>query len=143
MIDFNFILRTHKEIKKIVINENLTINEIKDRFSTLLIGNVYTYAFYKRLEESFLIQFNLSNQKIYKEIYENLNFILSNFDHNFMFNENLENFVSTYRLCIYAKNKNFFQTDHIHIPKKKLNAYQNHYYFLSLKGLMIYLRMVK
>ncbi|MFV5244833.1 hypothetical protein ACNKGS_00585 [Acinetobacter baumannii] len=118
MIDFNFILKLHKKYIKNNNVHELNLEEIKEYFNQKLLGNTLSYSYYLELRDSFLIQYSLTNQEIYKSIYENLSFILSNFNSDNKFNNNKENFVNSYKYCLDAKNKNLFLAPHTHISDK-------------------------
>ncbi|MCZ1176821.1 hypothetical protein [Acinetobacter pittii] len=118
MIDFNLILKTHKKYKHLSLEEDLNIEEIKEYFNNTLLGNTLNYSYFVELRDSFLIQYNLSKQEIYKSIYENLYFIFSNFNYKNKFSSNQDSFLKAYKYCMYAKDKNLFPTPHTHISDK-------------------------
>ena len=119
MIVFNFIVKTHKKCITTSLYENLTLEEILQQFHVLLKGDNIRFSYFIELRDSFIVQYNLSNNKIYKEIYENLYFILNNFKFEDNFNNNKDNFIFAYKYCLYAKEKNFFQPTHLHISAKE------------------------
>ncbi|MBN6492805.1 hypothetical protein [Acinetobacter pittii] len=118
MIDFNYIVKIHKKLITRKINEVLTLDEIIEKFKYHLEGENIRFSVYIDLRDSFLIQYKLTNNKTYKEIYENLYFILSNFKFEDNFNDDKESFSVAYNYCIYAKEKNLFKPTHLHISAK-------------------------
>ncbi|EPQ5027051.1 hypothetical protein LOL03_001575 [Acinetobacter baumannii] len=134
MIDFNFIVKTHKTLSSSKINENLTLEEIIEQFHTLLKGDNITISFFIKLRDSFVVQYNLSKNKIYKEIFENLYFIFNNFKHGENFNNNRDNFISAYKYCLYAKQKKLFQPTHLHVSAKEKSLCESINFFKS-KGI--------
>ncbi|HAV4563863.1 TPA: hypothetical protein JIS04_10745, partial [Acinetobacter baumannii] len=109
MIDFNFIVKIHKKLVAKKNNNVLNIDEIIEQFKTLLKGDNIRFSVYIDLRNSFLIQYKLTNNKVYKEIYENLYFILSNFNFEDNFNGDKDKFLTAYNYCIYAKENNLFR----------------------------------
>ncbi|WP_353074252.1 hypothetical protein [Acinetobacter baumannii] len=118
MIDFNYIVKIHKKLITSKINKVLTLDEIIEKFKYHLEGENIRFSVYIDLRDSFLIQYKLTNNKTYKEIYENLYFILSNFKFEDNFNDDKESFSVAYNYCIYAKEKNLFKPTHLHISAK-------------------------
>lgn len=115
MIDFDFVLKTHKKYKDISIEEEITLEQIKEKLNLLLNGDKYNYSYYIELRDAFLIQYNLSNIKIYKTIYENLYYIFSNFNFENKFSNDKDNFINAYKYCLHARQNNFFSPTHIYI----------------------------
>ncbi|MFX2235233.1 hypothetical protein V6381_08840, partial [Acinetobacter baumannii] len=101
MIDFDFVLKTHKKYKDISIEEEITLEQIKEKLNLLLNGDKYNYSYYIELRDAFLIQYNLSNIKIYKTIYENLYYIFSNFNFENKFSNDKDNFIHAYKYCLH------------------------------------------
>ncbi|HAV5427386.1 TPA: hypothetical protein JI091_10375 [Acinetobacter baumannii] len=122
MIDFNYIVKIHKKLITSKINKVLTLDEIIEKFKYHLEGENIRFSVYIDLRDSFLIQYKLTNNKTYKEIYENLYFILSNFKFEDNFNDDKESFSVAYNYCIYAKEKNLFKQRWSHLFEQ-LKAY--------------------
>ncbi|EHU1525798.1 hypothetical protein A1Z61_RS07965 [Acinetobacter baumannii] len=134
MIDFNFIVKIHKKLVAKKNNNVLNIDEIIEQFKTLLKGDNIRFSVYIDLRNSFLIQYKLTNNKVYKEIYENLYFILSNFNFEDNFNGDKDKFLTAYNYCIYAKENNLFRPTHAHISADIKCLYESLTFFKS-KGL--------
>lgn len=134
VIDFNFILKTHKQFHEINIDEDLSVEHIYEKFKLLLEGDSSKYSAYIELRDSFLIQYYLSNVDTYKLIYENLDFIFLNFNFESKFNSNDENFKIAYQYCLYARSKNLFKPTHLHFSSKIKSLIESVNFFKS-KGI--------
>ncbi|WP_336916676.1 hypothetical protein [Acinetobacter modestus] len=134
MIDFNFILKTHKQNKDINLGEDLSIEQVNEKIKLILKGVAYKYNYYIELRESFLIQYSISKNNIYKSIYENLFYILSNFNIENTFNDNENSFIDAYRYCLHARNRKLFTPNKIYISPKILCLTDSIFFFKS-KGL--------
>ncbi len=66
MIDFDFVLKTHKKYKDISIEEEITLEQIKEKLNLLLNGDKYNYSYY--------IELALLHKPISKGLFHNIIF---------------------------------------------------------------------